>query len=84
MSRGFATSATSLTAVNLNLNPFSPVFWSTVAGAASAVCGALGLGTNLSGSVRDLLIAVGGVLMAIPAHHTVKASVAKKASQSPD
>jgi hypothetical protein len=69
--------------MSLNLNPFSPVFWSTLAGAAASVVGALDPGSSLPVTVRDLLVAIGGLIMAIPAHHTVKAAVARKASQSP-
>jgi hypothetical protein len=62
----------------MTLNPTSPVFWSTIAGAAAAVVGAVDPGSGLPVAVRALLIALGGLWTAIPIHHTVKAAVAKK------
>lgn len=57
----------------------SASFWSALGGAASAVLGALGE-AHLGGAVDQALIYVGGVLMAIPSHHVIKAQVAKKSS----
>lgn len=63
--------------MKFTLNPFSPTFWSAVGGAASAICGALGL-SHEGPLVNQALIALGAVLVSIPAHHTVKAQVAKR------
>lgn len=64
--------------MDIKFNPFSPVFWSSLAGIAGVVCATLGLG-HLSTPVETALTAIGGVLVAIPAHHTVKAAVMSKA-----
>lgn len=63
--------------MDIKFNPFSPVFWSSLAGIAGVVCATLGLG-HLSTPVETALTAIGGVLVAIPAHHTVKAAVTAK------
>lgn len=52
-------------------NVQSAAFWSALAGVASVVCGALNVSSSLSGAIRNVLIAVGGVLIAIPAHHVI-------------
>jgi hypothetical protein len=64
--------------MQVKLNIFSPVFWSSVAGVAGVICATLELG-HLSTPVETALTAIGRVLVAIPAHHTVKAAVAAKA-----
>lgn len=55
----------------------SATFWSTLGGAAATVLGALGE-AHLGAAVNQALIYVGGVLIAIPSHHVIKAQVAKK------
>lgn len=67
----------------MTFNPTSPVFWSTLAGTAAAVVGALDPGSKLPVAVQALLIAIGGVWVALPIHHTVKAAVAAKAVKPP-
>ena len=62
--------------MKFTLNPFSPTFWSAIGGAASAICGALGL-SHEGPLVNQALIALGTVLIGIPAHHTIKKAVAK-------
>ena len=52
----------------VSINIKSMAFWSALAGAASIVCGALGLGT-IAPDVKTMLLAIGGILVAIPAHH---------------
>lgn len=61
---------------NVKINPFSPTFWSAAGGAASAICGALGL-AHLGTTVDQALIYLGTVLIGIPAHHKIKQAVAK-------
>ena len=65
--------------MNFNVNPFSATFWTALAGAASIVCGAVGAG-QLSQPVNNVLVAVGGLLVAIVGHHTTKAAVAKSSA----
>jgi hypothetical protein len=67
--------------VNLNVNPLSATFWTAIAGAASIVCGAIGAG-NIAQPVSNVLVAVGGLLVSIVGHHTVKAAVAVKAAKA--
>jgi hypothetical protein len=71
---------------DLSINPTSPTFWTALAGAASVVCGAVGAG-NLAQPIDNVLVAIGGLLIAIVGHHTTKAavaaSVAKKAAATP-
>ena len=64
----------------MNLNLSSPVFWSTIAGAAATVCGAVDPGGKLGTAVQSCLIGLGGVVIFINTHHTVKAQVAKKSA----
>jgi membrane protease YdiL (CAAX protease family) len=65
--------------MTLNLSSLgSATFWTAIAGAASLVCGAVHAG-NLAQPVETVLVAVGGLLVAIVGHHTTKAAVAKKA-----
>jgi hypothetical protein len=52
-------------------------FWTALAGAASTICGALGY-AHEGTAVNTVLVAVGGLLVAIVGHHTTKAAVAKK------
>ena len=61
----------------MNVNPLSAPFWTAISGAASLICGALGVG-NLAQPVETVLVAVGGLLVAIVGHHTTKAAVAAK------
>ena len=72
--------------MNFNVNPFSATFWTGLAGVAAVLCGTLGAG-NLSQSTENLLIAIGGLFVAIVGHHTTKAAVAastaKKAAAPP-
>lgn len=52
------------------VNLKSAAFWSSLAGVAATVCGALGvaaIGTDIS----ITLVAIGGVFIAIPAHHVI-------------
>ena len=53
------------------VNIFSAAFWTSAAGLAGIICGALGLG-QLAQPVENLLVAIGGLLVAIPAHHVIK------------
>lgn len=57
----------------------SASFWSSVGGAAATILGALGE-AHLGAAVNQALIYVGGVLIAIPSHHVIKAQVARKSS----
>lgn len=56
--------------VNIPINLKSAAFWSALAGAASTVMGALGY-AHLGAAVSTVLVAIGGLLIAIPAHHVV-------------
>lgn len=53
----------------------SAAFWSSVAGAAAMVMGILNINSAMIRSVQDVLVAVGGLMVAIPVHHVVKAQV---------
>lgn len=65
----------------MEINPTSPVFWSTLAGAASVALGAIDPTGHLGTAVQTALIGVGAVVIWITTHHTVKAAVAAKAAK---
>ena len=67
----------------MTFNPLSPVFWSTLAGTVAAVVGAVDPGNKLPTAVQGVIIALGALWVALPIHHTVKASVAAKAAKPP-
>lgn len=56
--------------LRFSFNIRSAALWSSLSGAAGIVCGALGLG-HLAPSIEAVLTAVGGLLIAIPAHHVI-------------
>ena len=60
----------------MQINLRSAAFWSALAGAASLICGALGAG-GIAQSVSNLLIAVGGLFIAVSAHPVISAQQAK-------
>ncbi len=65
--------------MNISFNPFSATTWTTLAGVAGVVCGAIGAG-GISGDVRNIITGLGSVLIALVGHHTTKAAVAKKSA----
>jgi hypothetical protein len=62
----------------MNLNLSSPVFWSTIAGGAATALGAIDPTGKLGTAVQACLVGVGGIILFITTHHTVKAQVAAK------
>ena len=60
----------------MKINFYSAAFWAALAGAASLICGALGAG-GIAQSVSNLLIAVGGLVIAVSAHPVITAQQAK-------
>lgn len=70
-----------MASANIQLpNIKSASFWSSLAGIASILCGTLNVGSNLTASIQNVLVAIGGLLVAIPAHHIIQSQVASKPS----
>ena len=63
------------------VNLLSPVFWTTIAGIAGTICGAINVG-NLSTPVETVITAIGGLLVAITGYHTVKAATTAKSTST--
>ena len=63
--------------MNVRLNLSSAALWSTLAGAAGIILGALGVG-QLSTPVETAVTAIGGVLVALASHHVTAAQQAAK------
>lgn len=66
-----------------SLNWRSAAFWSAVTGAVTEIMGILNVNKAMIPSVQNVLEAVGGLLIAIPVHHVVKAQVAASSSANP-
>ncbi len=64
--------------MSINLpNLQSAAFWSALGGAAATILGALGYAHDGT-AVNALLVAIGGVLIAVPTHHVVAKQQASK------
>lgn len=66
----------------MTINFTSPVFWATLAGGAATALGAIDPTGKLGTAVQSALIGVGGIVLFITTHHTVKAAVATKATKT--
>ena len=59
----------------------SPAFWSTLAGVASVICGALGAG-SLAQPWSAALIGVGGLIIALTGHALTAAYKARQLAEA--